>query len=268
MQTISSMLRRKSSKQRTIVVVLTNDASLGRETDLESGVEAFLRALPSDLQKAMKIRFLCSLTTSLQLSSSSYEETSVVAMTRRLLYSCSQVESRFFSNIGLQFEEELRSLLESFCRTVYASIQLPKYGMGRLANLELELSSFTLSSEDSIHEGLQSPSVYCLASTDQVDPLLIVGKGLKVAPSTRLPDGPAHCSNVATFKALITVLAAYESMLVVRTTNNKGWQYYGMIPPPKNHGGHMAMVQLATREDILRMGEDAFVPFTTPPDEV
>lgn len=268
MQTISGMVQRRYSKQKTLVVILTNNASLGRENDLEAGIRTFLRTLPSDLERSIQIRFLCSITTTLHISNSYFEDSSTIAMVRRLLYPCSNLTLRFFCNIGIHYEEELRSLFEAFSRTIFASMPLPKIGMSRLANLELELSSLTLSSEDSIHEGLKRICLYCLASSDQVNPLVLMGRGLMAKPSSALSQGPSRVSNDATFWALSNYLASNQMMLVVRAGYNGGFQYYGLVPPPLHFEGHMALVQLATREDILRSEEEAFVPSKVAADEV
>ena len=249
-------------------MVLTNDASLGRENDLETGIRTFLRTFQPDLQHSLQIRFLCSITTSLHVSNTYFENNLTTAMVSRHLHTCSNLVLRLFTNTGIHYEDELRTLYEVFSRTVFASISLPKIGMSRLANLELELTSLTLSSEDSIHEGLRHISLYCLANSDQVNPLVLMGRGLMVKPSSALSEGPLRVSNDATFRALADYLASNQTMLVVRTDFKGGFQYYGMVPPPVHFEGHMALVQLAAREDILRSEEEAFVSCKDTVDEV
>ena len=268
MQTISGMVLRRPQKQKTMVVILTNDASLGRECDLETGIRTFLRVFPPDLKDSIEIRFLCPITTSLNLPNSFFEDSSTITIVRRQLHPESNFTMRFFSNIGIHYEEELRSLFEAFSRTIFSSMPIPKIGTSKLANLELELSSLTLSSEDSIHEGLRNLSLYCLASSDQVNPLVLMGRGLMVRPSSALAEGPSRGSNEASFRALANYLANHQIMLVVRAGYNGGFQYYGIVPPPMHFEGHMALVQLASREDILRSEEKTFNPSLTTPDEV
>lgn len=164
------------------------------------------------------------------------------------------MELRPFPNTGMHFEDELRYLIEIFSTRMVAAIHIPACGGSKLADLKVELSAYSKSSEDSLHPGLATPSLHSIASRNAVDPLHLKGQAIVVrALST------ANKVNEKVFRALAKHLASQNVMLILKVPYKRiHSQYWALIPPAEESGereaaaAHMVLLRLVEKEDVLR----------------
>jgi Ku70/Ku80 beta-barrel domain len=255
---ISEQIKKRPKVGSLVVVVLTNDLMLSTypSQDMHLHVNQFVTKVTALSQqlKALKVVLICPIISTMpSLFSYSCEDSIQIQNIRRCLYATSLVELRPFSNTGLHFEDELRHIIEGFASKISCAFQLPSIGMSKLSDLEVDLVSYSKSAEDCIHEGLSHPTLHSVASRNSVDPLYLLGQSLIVLPSSTVK---AADSNAAVFRALSSVLATQDLMLIVKVPYQISCAQYWALIPPSNKDmsrlSHMVMVRLMEKEDVLR----------------
>jgi hypothetical protein len=253
-----SSLGELKMRRSALVIVLAGDAALGGS--LAGSSNALVRAVsPGTI-----LRLLCPVVTAAPFDTEVGIETENVTDARRMLQETGLTSSvHCFPNTSLHFDEQLRSILDQFATPIRASLELPRVPQVKLSNLELELSSRSLATQDHLHEGLYRPIVIHLAKRAPFDPLLLAGDALIVRPAP-LTDSKLRDANELTFRALHKTLIARDRLLILRTPLRQTcYQFWALVPGNSLVGvGHMALLRLLDNENLLRaiiMGDNAFV---------